>query len=98
MGYVEYRYGAAVVPVKSVGWLKPVLPSVLPIRLWPCEVKLRKTSGPFVAALFPAMIVGRNLSDEVYKTEGQEFSSVGNIRTVYYGAPRTWSFTITAKY
>jgi iron complex outermembrane receptor protein len=47
---------------------------------------------------FSAGIYGKNLSDEVYKTEGQEFSSVGNIRTVYYGAPQTWSFTLTAKY
>ena len=31
----------------------------------------------------------RNLGDETYKTEGQEFSSVGNIQTVYYGMPRT---------
>lgn len=30
----------------------------------------------------------RNLTDEVYRTEGQEFSSVGNIQTVYYGWPR----------
>ena len=30
----------------------------------------------------------RNLTDEVYKTDGQEFSSVGNIQTAYYGAPR----------
>ena len=29
----------------------------------------------------------RNLNDRKYKTEGQEFSSVGNIQTVYYGAP-----------
>ena len=29
----------------------------------------------------------RNLGDRMYKTEGQEFSSVGNIQTVYYGAP-----------
>jgi iron complex outermembrane receptor protein len=29
----------------------------------------------------------RNLGDRKYKTEGQEFSSVGNIQTVYYGAP-----------
>jgi iron complex outermembrane receptor protein len=34
-------------------------------------------------------LYGQNLFDEVYKTEGQEFSSVGSIRTVYYGAPRT---------
>src|SRR3546814_850228 len=30
----------------------------------------------------------RNLTDELYKTEGQEFSSVGNIQTAYYGTPR----------
>ena len=30
----------------------------------------------------------RNLGDEVYKTEGQEFSSIGNIQTAYYGWPR----------
>jgi iron complex outermembrane receptor protein len=30
----------------------------------------------------------RNLTDETYKTEGQEFSSVGNIQTAYYGLPR----------
>jgi len=35
-------------------------------------------------------IYGQNLGDEVYKTDGQEFSSIGNIRTAYYGAPRTW--------
>ncbi|EIL91454.1 TonB-dependent receptor [Rhodanobacter spathiphylli] len=32
----------------------------------------------------------RNLGDKVYKTDGQEFSSVGNIRTAYYGMPRNW--------
>jgi iron complex outermembrane recepter protein len=43
-------------------------------------------------------LVGRNLSDEVYRTDAQEFSSVGNIRTAYYGAPRTWSLVFTARY
>lgn len=32
----------------------------------------------------------RNLTDENYKTEGQEFASVGNIQTAYYGLPRNW--------
>jgi iron complex outermembrane receptor protein len=32
----------------------------------------------------------RNLGNKVYKTDGQEFSSVGNIQTAYYGAPRNW--------
>ncbi len=47
---------------------------------------------------FSAGIYGKNLSDEIYKTDGQEFSSVGSIRTVYFGAPQTWSFTVTARY
>jgi iron complex outermembrane receptor protein len=33
---------------------------------------------------------GKNLTDEVYKVDAQEFSSVGNIQTAYYGNPRTW--------
>ncbi|MFJ6025287.1 TonB-dependent receptor [Brevundimonas sp. NPDC092305] len=41
---------------------------------------------------------GQNLSDEVYKTDAQEFSSIGNIRTAYYGAPRTWMLKLTARY
>jgi iron complex outermembrane receptor protein len=45
-----------------------------------------------------AGVYGRNLGDEVYRTDGQEFSSVGNIRTVYYGAPRTWSLVFTARF
>ena len=45
-----------------------------------------------------AGLYGRNLLNEVYRTDGQEFSSVGNIRTVYYGAPRTWSFTVTGRF
>lgn len=32
----------------------------------------------------------RNLTDENYKIEGQEFASVGNIQTAYYGLPRNW--------
>jgi len=43
-------------------------------------------------------LYGQNLSDEVYKTDAQEFSSIGNIRTAYYGAPRTWMVKLTAKY
>jgi iron complex outermembrane receptor protein len=43
-------------------------------------------------------LIGRNLSDEVYRTDAQEFSSVGNIRTAYYGAPQTWSVVFTARY
>ena len=35
----------------------------------------------------------KNFSDTRYRTDGQEFSAVANIQTVYYGDPRTWSLT-----
>ncbi|WP_380874809.1 TonB-dependent receptor [Sphingomonas sp. DBB INV C78] len=40
----------------------------------------------------------KNLFDTLYKTDGQEFSSVGNIQTVYYGDPRTWQVTAGFKF
>jgi iron complex outermembrane receptor protein len=48
--------------------------------------------------IFSVALVGRNLGDEIYKTDGQDFSSVGDIRTVYYGPPRTVSLVLTARY
>jgi len=36
----------------------------------------------------------RNLTDEVYKTDGQEFSSVANIQTAYYGMPRNYYLSV----
>jgi iron complex outermembrane receptor protein len=47
---------------------------------------------------FTAGLYGRNLSDEVYKTDAQEFSDIAGIQTAYYGAPRTWQFIVSAKY
>jgi iron complex outermembrane recepter protein len=41
---------------------------------------------------------GNNLFDKVYKTDAQEFSNIGNIRTVYFGAPRTFTVRLTARY
>ena len=38
----------------------------------------------------------RNLTDKTYKTDAQEFSSVGNIQTAYYGWPR--NYYVTARY
>ncbi|ALE17971.1 Outer membrane receptor protein, mostly Fe transport [Altererythrobacter epoxidivorans] len=35
----------------------------------------------------------KNVTNSLYKTDGQEFSSVGNIQTVYFGDPRTWQVT-----
>ena len=35
----------------------------------------------------------RNLTDKLYKTDAQEFSSVGNIQTAYYAMPRNYYLT-----
>jgi iron complex outermembrane receptor protein len=43
-------------------------------------------------------LYANNLTDKAYKTDAQEFSSVGNIRTVYYGNPRTFTLKFTARY
>jgi iron complex outermembrane receptor protein len=36
----------------------------------------------------------KNLFDELYRTDGQEFSAVGNIQTVYFGDPQTWNIMV----
>jgi len=36
----------------------------------------------------------KNLTKSVYLTDAQEFSSIGNIQTAYYGDPRTWTATV----
>ena len=43
-------------------------------------------------------LYGNNLTDKAYKTDGQDFSNIGSIRTVYYGAPRTFTLRLTARY
>jgi len=40
----------------------------------------------------------KNITKSVYITDAQEFSSVGNIQTAYYGDPRTWSVTAGFKF
>jgi iron complex outermembrane recepter protein len=47
---------------------------------------------------FAVGLYGYNLTDRLYKTDAQEFSSIGNIRTVYFGAPRTVSLKLTTRY
>ena len=37
----------------------------------------------------------KNITDEVYKTDGQEFSNIANIQTAYFGDPRTWQLSLT---
>ena len=43
-------------------------------------------------------LYGNNLANKAYKTDAQEFSNIGNIRTVYYGAPRTVTLRLTVRY
>ncbi len=50
------------------------------------------------ASRYTVGLYGQNLSDKVYKTDAQEFSTVGGIRTAYYGAPRTWMLKVSARY
>ena len=71
------------------------IPGLFQDHYWVYDASLLWTNsdGKLSAGLY-----GRNLTDKVYRTDGQEFSSVGNIRTVYYGAPRTWSFTVTGRF
>ncbi len=40
----------------------------------------------------------RNLTDEVYKVDAQEFSSVGNIQGAFFGAPRHWMLSLRHYY
>jgi iron complex outermembrane receptor protein len=47
---------------------------------------------------FSLTLAGKNLSDEVYKTDAQEFSGIGGIQTAYYGAPRTVSLTLGVRF
>lgn len=40
----------------------------------------------------------KNATDEVYKTEGQDFRSVANIQTAYYGDPQTYTLSLEYRY
>ncbi len=61
--------------------------------------------GYFLGGIYAQVDVGsfyvrgmvKNVTDSRYRTDGQEFSSVGNIQTVYYGDPRTWNITVGAR-
>lgn len=61
--------------------------------LYDARAEWRTADGRYALGLY-----GKNLGDEVYKTDAQEFSAVGGIRTAYYGAPRTWMVKLTARY
>ncbi len=40
----------------------------------------------------------KNATDELYTVEGQEFRSVSNIQTAYYGDPQTWTLSLEYRY
>jgi len=40
----------------------------------------------------------KNAGDKEYKVEGQEFRSVGNIQTAYYGDPKTYTLSLDWKF
>ena len=40
----------------------------------------------------------KNATDEVYKVEGQDFRSVANVQTSYFGDPKTWTVTLEYRY
>ena len=61
--------------------------------IWDARVVWESGDGRFTAGVY-----GQNIGDELYKTDAQEFSSVGGIRTAYYGAPRTVTLRLSSKY
>ena len=47
---------------------------------------------------FSVGLYANNITKKVYKTDAQEFSSIGSIRTAYFGSPRTFTVRLTARY
>lgn len=70
------------------------LPGMFSDDYWLFDASLVWTSANdmFIVSAF-----GRNLSDKLYRTDAQEFSNLGNMRTVYYGAPRTYGVVLTVR-
>jgi iron complex outermembrane receptor protein len=71
------------------------VPGLFQSAYWTYDARLvwENQSKRFAVGLY-----GYNLSNKAYKTDAQEFSSVGNIRTVYYGNPRTVLARLTVRY
>jgi iron complex outermembrane recepter protein len=57
--------------------------------LFNARVAWTSANGQYTVAL-----IGRNLTDEVYRTDAQEFSNVAGIRTAYYGQPTTYQVNL----
>ncbi len=71
------------------------LPSMYQESYWLYDARVVWTAA---SGRYSIGAYGQNLSDEVYKTDAQEFSSIGSIRTAYYGAPQTWMIKLSARY
>jgi iron complex outermembrane recepter protein len=52
----------------------------------------------FADGRYAVRLVGKNLSDEQYRTQGFDLSDSLGYQLGYYGAPRTVSLTVSAKY
>ncbi|MCF8505187.1 MAG: TonB-dependent receptor [Caulobacter sp.] len=94
-GQTRYRSEMALAIDNTPTNSKVRLPGMWDDNHWIMDARLVWES---VDRRFTAGVYGQNVGDELYKTDAQEFSSVGGIRTAYYGAPRTWTFRLTAKY
>ncbi len=47
---------------------------------------------------YTAGFYGKNIGGRIYKTDGQNFTAVAGIQTVYYGDPATFLFRVSAKF
>ena len=47
---------------------------------------------------FSLGVYAKNLGDTVYRTDAENFLTVGGILTAYYGDPRTYSVTFRYRY
>jgi len=94
-GQTRYRSEMALAIDNTPTNSKVRLPGMWDDNHWIMDARLVWES---VDRRFSAGVYGQNIGDELYKTDAQEFSSVGGIQTAYYGAPRTWTFRLTAKY
>ena len=94
-GVAKYRSRMALAVDNTAVNSTVELPGMFQEEYWLFDARAvwNDASGRYTVGLY-----GQNLTNEVYKTDAQEFSSVGNIRTAYYGAPRTWMVKLTARY
>ncbi|NEX93579.1 TonB-dependent receptor [Caulobacter sp. 17J65-9] len=94
-GQARYRSEMALAIDNTLVNSNVKLPSMFQEAYWLYDARVvwDSADGKYSAGLY-----GKNLTDEVYKTDAQEFSNIGGIRTAYYGMPRTVSFTVTARY